>query len=343
MASEKENFYIVVLNYNNWSDTIECLESLFKSSDQNFHLIVVDNHSTDHSPAFIRRWAEGLLDVWVPVTHPLKHLSFPPVQKPLKVYELGYDVDSDSFSGNSEGLFSDAQMFSLVNINRNLGFAGGINSALNLLRKSGKKGFVWFLNPDTVVDTGTISAIKQRIRGKEEKKIIWGCVSYYYDNPGQVLFYGGAYIKRWAHGMKQLKGPDSIDDLDYIAGSFLLLHTRVVESLGMFPEGYFLYWEEADYCTKARKKGYQLKVIDDARVYDKISGSIGTGFAREFYYTLSGLKYYRKYFPLRFPVIFLTVCLKVGKKLFSRDFVGMRAVIRAIMAFLGISPGRLFQ
>ncbi|NOZ13580.1 MAG: glycosyltransferase family 2 protein [Acidobacteria bacterium] len=343
MTTEKESFYIVVLNYNNWPDTIECLESLFKSSDQDFHLIVVDNHSTDDSPAFIRRWAEGMLDVRVPSGHPLKGLSFPPVEKPLRVHELEYDAGSDSFSGNSEDLFSDVQMFSLVSVNRNLGFAGGINSALNLLRKCGKNGFVWFLNPDTVVDAGTISAIKRRTAGREEEKIIWGCVSYYYDNPGQILFYGGAHIQRWVHGMRQLKGPDSMHDLDYIAGSFLLLHTCVVEDLGMFPEEYFLYWEEADYCTKARRRGYQLRVIDDARVYDKISGSIGTGFAREFYYTLSGLKFYRKYFPLRFPVIFLTVCLKVGKKFLLRDFVGVRAVIRAVMAFLGGSPGRLFQ
>jgi len=339
--SEQASFYVVVLNYNNWSDTIECLESLFKSDDRNFHLVVLDNHSTDNSVKYIRMWAEGALDVWVPPLHPLKELSFPPINKVVKIREIGYDADSGIFQGDIKSTFSDTYEFSLITINSNLGFAGGINSALKFLQQCKREGFVWLLNPDTVVEKETISALKKGLEGLEENKIIWGCVSYYYDNPQQVLFYGGAHIKPWAHGMRQLKGRASLKSLDYIAGSFLLLHTRSVEDLGMLPEDYFLYWEEADYCTKAGEHGYELKVIDTAHIYDKISRSIGTGFVREFYYTLSGLKFYRKYYPIRFPVIFLTVCLKMGKKALLRDFVGVRAIFKAIKAYFGFFPDRL--
>src|SRR3989338_3576803 len=49
---------ISVLNYNNWKDTIECLESLLRLDYPNFRLIVVDNCSPNDSVKEIRRWAE---------------------------------------------------------------------------------------------------------------------------------------------------------------------------------------------------------------------------------------------------------------------------------------------
>ena len=50
---------IIILNWNGWQDTIECLESIFQISYPNYQIIVVDNGSTDGSAAKIRDWAEG--------------------------------------------------------------------------------------------------------------------------------------------------------------------------------------------------------------------------------------------------------------------------------------------
>jgi GT2 family glycosyltransferase len=51
MKSEKSHplVYVVVLNWNLWSDTVECIESLFKVSYPNFSILLVDNGSTDKS------------------------------------------------------------------------------------------------------------------------------------------------------------------------------------------------------------------------------------------------------------------------------------------------------
>ena len=50
--SEKKNsplVYILILNWNGWADTIECLESVFKSAYANFKVVVCDNFSSDFS------------------------------------------------------------------------------------------------------------------------------------------------------------------------------------------------------------------------------------------------------------------------------------------------------
>lgn len=54
---------IVVLNWNGWQDTIECLESLRKLNYPNFNVIVVDNGSTDGSAAKIRERAIGRMEL----------------------------------------------------------------------------------------------------------------------------------------------------------------------------------------------------------------------------------------------------------------------------------------
>ena len=75
--------YILILNYNGWADTIECLESVLKSDCPNYQVIIIDNNSSDNSIEYIKAWAEENLDIWVSPDNILRRLSYPPVKKPL--------------------------------------------------------------------------------------------------------------------------------------------------------------------------------------------------------------------------------------------------------------------
>ena len=75
---------IIILNWNGWKDTIECLESVFRNTYPNYQVIIVDNGSTDGSMGKIKKWAEGKQEILTPKpNHPLYHLSHPPVKKPI--------------------------------------------------------------------------------------------------------------------------------------------------------------------------------------------------------------------------------------------------------------------
>ena len=54
---------IVILNWNGWEDTIECLESLFQINYSNFDVVLVDNASEDDSINKIRDYCSGILPV----------------------------------------------------------------------------------------------------------------------------------------------------------------------------------------------------------------------------------------------------------------------------------------
>lgn len=47
---------VILVNYNGWKDTIECLKSLEKVQYDNFEVVVVDNNSTDNSVAEIEKF-----------------------------------------------------------------------------------------------------------------------------------------------------------------------------------------------------------------------------------------------------------------------------------------------
>ena len=54
---------IIILNWNGWKDTIECLESLYQINYSNFDVIVVDNDSHDESLEKIRNYASGNINI----------------------------------------------------------------------------------------------------------------------------------------------------------------------------------------------------------------------------------------------------------------------------------------
>ena len=54
---------IIILNWNGWKDTIECLESLYHITYPNYTVILVDNGSVDDSIEQIRSYCAGKIQV----------------------------------------------------------------------------------------------------------------------------------------------------------------------------------------------------------------------------------------------------------------------------------------
>src|SRR3954471_7424392 len=90
---------VVVLNYNGWRHTIECLESLLRSDYPAFRVIVADNKSTDDSLIRIREWLNGapLPFAAAEIPESLRHYVVPSVPKPVAFVEgdadTAFDVD----------------------------------------------------------------------------------------------------------------------------------------------------------------------------------------------------------------------------------------------------------
>ncbi|MEW6053102.1 MAG: glycosyltransferase family 2 protein [Nitrospirota bacterium] len=122
---------IIVLNFNGWQDTIECLESLQKIEYPDFLIIVVDNASSDGSIEKIKAWAEG------------------------KIAIVEYERECAEQGGVKE-LEEELQKYPndkkivLIKNNANLGFSGGNNVGAKYAYKKGCE-YIGLLNNDTII------------------------------------------------------------------------------------------------------------------------------------------------------------------------------------------------
>ena len=198
--------YIVILNWNGWKDTIECLESVFRNDYTNYQVIVCDNASEDGSLKHIAAWATGGLDVYVPPEAFLRYSSFPPGHKPIP--SVQYDRQ-EAEAGGKPG--NDNVQLLLIQTGTNLGFASGNNVGLRYALARDDFEYVWLLNNDTVIRPDALS--KLIIRIKENPKIgMCGSTLLYYHDPRLIQAAGGGHYNKWLGTTRHLAAFKSLDE-----------------------------------------------------------------------------------------------------------------------------------
>lgn len=150
----------------------------------------------------------------------------------------------------------------------NIGYAGGNNLALELIRHAGFE-FVLLLNPDVVLSGRTLQQLMMHMDANPNTSIA-GPRIVFGDKPNVVWFGGGSISWKYGLQAEHLYIGKSVSSLprepltvDYITGACLLLRTVVLERVGLIPEEYFLYFEETDWCLRAREQGFMCTVFLD--------------------------------------------------------------------------------
>ena len=269
---------VLLLNWNGWADTVECLESVFRHVPPETRVIVCDNGSTDHSLDYLRAWAEGRLSLWLPRSHPLRALSWPPVPKPIT--HCQYDRKQAEQGGQGR----EAARLVLIDNGANLGFAGGNNVGLRYLLAQGGIDGVWLLNNDTVIAPGALEALLARM-SEQPRSGMCGSTLLRYDRPQRVQARGGGWYCKWLglpwHIGQLGRATDAVDRqrverwMNYVVGASLCVSREFLEQVGLMTEDYFLYFEEADWARRARGR-YALAFAPGSVVYHKVGRSVGT-------------------------------------------------------------------
>ncbi|WP_201327704.1 glycosyltransferase family 2 protein [Thermotomaculum hydrothermale] len=304
--------YIIILNYNCWKDTVECVESVLKSRYKNIQVIVIDNNSPDNSMDYIKKFFDGILE-----TSYLKELKLPEVSftyKPKQyVYVEKEDLNSDYLKKVPITKNKNYPII-LIQTGENRGFGAGVNVALRFLLDKEENAFVFLLNPDMVLNEDTIEKL---VNCSKNNIGVWGINIYDYYNRRRELFKGGFKVTGYGTVKPVLEFGQRPD---FISGSALFCHLDVFRKVGLFDERYFLYWEDADWCFAARNKGFELFFCKDAVGFDKGGKSTGRGELTEYFYTVNLFKFYSKYFPGRKNLMYFFVLLRMIKKFFKGNF-----------------------
>lgn len=227
--SNNPELSIILVSYNTREYTLRALKTVFEETiDTNFEVILVDNDSSDGSLEAVQQ-------------------DFPQVQ----AYASG----------------------------GNLGFAGGVQFGVN--RSKGE--LVLLLNPDTLVTERAIDRLVAFARNNP-KNGIWGGVTLNNDRSINTqhawarhdflsllfsalglskIFNKSCFFNKNNYGCWDRT---TVKEVDILSGCFFLTPRTLWDQLGGLDPSFFMYAEEADYCLRAKKLGYQPIVTPDARI-----------------------------------------------------------------------------
>jgi GT2 family glycosyltransferase len=337
--------YIVLLNWNGWRDTLECLESVFRLTGAPFRVVVCDNGSTDGSAEHLRAWADGNLDVYVPEAKTLRTLTFPPISKPVRY--IAYDASKPHHNADDA-----AAPLVIIENGADLGFAAGNNPGIRYALEQADMDFVWLLNNDTVVEPHALEALVQRAHAQPTPGICGSTIRYYFA-PDRVQALGGA-IDQNLLARCRLVGANTLAQapvdsakvekrIDFIYGASMLVSRIFLEDVGLLNERYFLYCEEVDWALRAGGR-YRWGYARDSVIYHRDGGATQHGQSAFAHYhsTRSGLLLTWTYRRWRFPLFLGVLALRVFKRAVTGDLVAARGITRAILTtpFWRRSAGR---
>ncbi|SUY45820.1 glycosyltransferase [Clostridium putrefaciens] len=242
---------IVILNWNGYEDTIECLESIVKNETDKFTVFLLDNGSSDGSLIYIEEWIKS--------NYKLKNII----------------VDDKEF--NVMKSYND---FNLIFIRgeKNLGFAGGNNLVLNKVKYNYEYSLL--LNNDTVITEDSISnmvrylddnkntgALSCNIRLYRDKQMLWnagGRFTLY----GDRRYYTQNKIDRLIkQGKESLVTP-------FITGCVLMIRKEILLKHGVLSEKFFFGEEDFNYCKRLKNNNVLVESILTSIIYHKVGSSI---------------------------------------------------------------------
>lgn len=213
----------------------------------------------------------------------------------------------------------------IIESGKNLGFAGGCNSGIRYALRE-EALFIWLLNNDTEVDPGALRALVETAEADSRIGAV-GSAIYSMTEPERLQAWGGGYVNFWLGRSRHFVEPVGDDQIQFLTGASLLLRRSVVESIGLFDEAFFMYWEDADYCFRLRQAGWRLAVAAKSKVRHKEQGSVGRrNVLLDSYFSRSATRFFRKRATIPFISIWTGIVLRIMKRAVTGDWERVRAV-----------------
>ena len=160
----------------------------------------------------------------------------------------------------------------------NLGFAGGYNAGLRRGLESDSRHFL-LLNNDTLLEPDVLAKLAAEIERAPDIGLVTAKI-YYAADPRRIWTTGANFdifldLKDSGAGQSDVGQWDEPRDVDFAPFCALLVRREVIERVGLLDEEFFLYYEDMDYCRRARAAGWRVRYCATARVLHDVSASSG--------------------------------------------------------------------
>ncbi|MCL6431731.1 MAG: glycosyltransferase family 2 protein, partial [Anaerolineae bacterium] len=233
------------------------------------------------------------------------------------------NASSDGSVGLIEALFPEVR---LIANPENLGFAAANNQAVR--QASGR--YILLLNPDTRLQPGALRTMVDYMDGHRAVGVLacqllnadgsvqiscsrfptlgtvaMDCLGLSRLFPGTRLF-AGLKMTYWDHSDER--------DVDQPSGACLLIRREVWDEIGSLDERFFMYFEEVDFCYRAKKAGWGIRFTPAAQVIHYGGESTRQNLdVRIVGLRKSLLRFFRKHYPgWRLTVLRLLLLFEIG-------------------------------
>jgi GT2 family glycosyltransferase len=162
---------------------------------------------------------------------------------------------------------------------RNGGFAYGNNLGLKELERDGRVDFAHLLNPDTVLRPGAIAALASFLQAHPRAGIAGGVFENGDGSEWAVAFRFPSLLGEIEQGVRlglvsrllaracvPMHMGASAAPADWVSGASMMVKREVFERIGGLDETFFLYFEETEFCHRAKRAGYEVWYVPASRV-----------------------------------------------------------------------------
>ncbi|MDH3216219.1 MAG: glycosyltransferase family 2 protein [Candidatus Krumholzibacteria bacterium] len=162
---------------------------------------------------------------------------------------------------------------------QNLGYSQGNNVGITHALDTGA-GYILLLNNDTIVDRALVDNLLYAF-ATHARTGIAGPKIYFASPPDQIWFAGGevSLAKGTARHIgirhRDVGQFDSMREVDYVSGCALIAKREVFQTIGLLDPSYRAYFEDTDFCMRARRHGFEIRYVPAAKVWHRVSSSVG--------------------------------------------------------------------
>jgi len=247
----------VVLNWNGWEDTLDCLRSIKGSEHAGFVPVVVDNGSDAESLECLK---EGCKQIFSKTLF-------------LKKGDL---EKRKAVLRDEVGNYPGGDLLVFIENGENLGFARGNNVGLRFAELIGAE-WVMVLNNDTVVAPEMFRELRAFREAHREFVAITPQIRYYEPNTriqncgGDLTYFGS---RKYRFAGKDASGLPKLDSLPvtFVTGCALLFKYTVT---GALSEDFFFGEEDYEFSLRMKKRGLKMACAYGAVVHHRMGSSAG--------------------------------------------------------------------
>ncbi|HWQ18710.1 MAG TPA: glycosyltransferase family 2 protein, partial [Methanotrichaceae archaeon] len=287
---------VIILNWNGWRDTEDCLRSLAGIYYRNYDIIVVDNGSTDESKQELTKFMQDMARASNAQDEGTLPVSF-------------FELSSGDTTSKMPDIRGPGQKMVLIKSGENYGFAKGNNIGIEFALRNFSSDYVLLLNSDTIVEADFLGELVKVGVGDDTVGSIQSL----------LLKPGGMAVDSLGHEPKVFGTEDIGIKSAYTEGllpgdveifgpcaAAALYRSEALKRVGLLDEGFFLIYEDVDLSWRLRLGGFKSVLAPRSVVYHKRGISAGRtsseemALLRKYHNNKNWLMLAVRYYPLRY-------------------------------------------